>query len=243
MLSNSQRLRLKISMVNSGLESAATRVWLHPRLRELFPELLITVHTVTRATAPSMRAAAQAAGKLAASDPVAAALHEYLAEHAVEETGHDIWTLDDLRVLGVPEETVLARIPSPAVAALVGSQYYWIHHFDPIAYISYIAVLEGPQTLEFIETVIAGTGLPREAFSTHIIHAKLDIHHVKAFDEFLDRLPLTARHHEILGVNAIATVGLLQNVFEELVDRFERTSAASSVKLESQDTAALVHAL
>jgi hypothetical protein len=243
MLSNSQRLRGKIAMVDADLTGAAGRVWLHPRLRELFPELLFTVHQVTRATAPSMRAAAEAAEKLIGCDPIAAPLHEYLAEHTIEETGHDIWTLDDLRVLGYPVETVLERIPSSAVAALVGSQYYWTYHFHPVAYLSYVAVLEGPQTLEFIDAVIERTGLPRDAFSTHIIHAKLDIHHVKAFDEFLDRLPLTERHHEILGVNAIATVAMLQRVFEELADRFDRNSGPATKEAARHETAVLAGAL
>jgi hypothetical protein len=226
-------------MASGGLDEAARRIWLHPNLRELYPEFLFTVHSITRATAPSMHAAAASAKQLMGGDPIAAHLHEYLAEHAVEETGHDLWTLDDLEILGTSRESVLTRVPSPAVAALVGSQYYWIHHFHPVAYIGYIAVLEGPQRTEFLDTVIERTGLPREAFSTHLIHAKLDIHHVKAFDAFLDHLPLAATHHEILGVNAIATVGLLQAVFEELYHRFERNSAVSGVGSEQREPAVL----
>jgi hypothetical protein len=232
MLSNSQRLRRKIGMASGGLDAAARKIWLHPDFRKLYPEFLFTVHSITRATAPGMHAAAESAKRLIGEDPIAEPLHAYLAEHAIEETGHDLWTLDDLEMLGVPRASVLARTPSPAVAALVGSQYYWVHHFHPVAYVGYIAVLEGPQTMKFLDTVIERTGLPREAFSTHVIHARLDIHHVKAFDAFLDDLPLTETHHEILGVNAIATVGLLQGVFEELYDRFERKSAASRVEAE-----------
>lgn len=226
MPSHSQRLRGKIALASSGLSRAAQAVWLHPHLRELFPELLFTVHSITRATAPSMRLAANRAEALIGADPVARAMHAYLAEHAVEETGHDQWTIDDLQALGYAPEEVWARVPSAAVAALVGSQYYWVEHVHPVAYLSYIAVLEGPQTLEFIDSVIERTGLPREAFSTHIIHAKLDIHHVRAFEQFLDRLPLTEHHHEILGVNVIATTNYLQAVFEELLARFERRSSS-----------------
>ena len=230
MLTNSQRLRRKIVMASGGLDDVSLRIWLHPNFRELYPEFLFTIHAITRATAPSMRAAAEAADRLIGRDPIAAELRDYLAEHAIEETGHDLWTLDDLEMLGISRESVAARIPPPAVAALVGSQYYWTYHFHPIAYLSYAAVLEGPQSMEFLESVMQRTGLPREAFSTHVFHARLDIHHVRAFDAFLDRLPLTETHHEILGVNAIATVGLLQGVFEELYDRFERTSATSISK-------------
>ena len=231
MLSNSHCLRRKIALLEPGLLEASGAVWLHPRLRDLYPEFLFTVHCITRATAPSMHAAAKRALELADSDPVAAAIAEYLEEHAHEETGHDLWTLDDLKMLGVSPESVLKRVPSPTVAALVGSQYYWIHHFHPVAYLSYVAVLEGPQTLEFLESVVERTGLPREALSTHFLHAKLDPHHVKAFDEFVDALPLTAEHHEILGVNAIATVALLQEVFTELFQRFERNSLTEDLAL------------
>ena len=160
MRTHSQRLRDKIAMVNDGLTHAARRVWLHPRMDELYPEFLYTVHAITRATAPSMHMAADRAKELIGIDPVALPLHEYLAEHAVEETGHDLWTLDDLSVLGHDPEKVLNRIPSPAVASLVGSQYYWANHVHPVAYLSYVAVLEGPQTIEFLHSVMERTAMP-----------------------------------------------------------------------------------
>ena len=77
-------------------------------------------------------------------------------------------------MLGRPRSDVLARPPSPTVAALVGSQYYWIFHFHPVALLGYIAVLEGyPPSMAMIDQLEAGTGYPREAFRTMIAHAEL----------------------------------------------------------------------
>jgi len=93
--------------------------------------------------------------QLVGTDPLAAALASYLEEHVDEELGHDETLLDDLELLGVARDRVLAQMPSPAVAALVGSQYYWIIHYHPVAFLGFVAVMEGhPPTPELIETLI-----------------------------------------------------------------------------------------
>ena len=34
-------------------------------------------------------------------------------------------------------------MPPPSVAGLVGSQYYWILHHHPVAFLGYVALMEG----------------------------------------------------------------------------------------------------
>jgi hypothetical protein len=219
--SHSQRLRQKIELVRPRLRAATGRAWNHPRLAELYPDLVFATHSIIRATNPSMRAAGECARARAAGDPVARALAEYLTHHAEEEKGHDEWALDDLAVLGVSRDEVWRRIPSPAVAELVGSQYYWLYHFHPVAYVSYIAVLEAPPSIDFLEDTVRRTGLPREAFATQFYHSKLDHHHVREFNQMVDSLPLDEWHHSILGVSAFHTAELLSRVFDDVVERFE----------------------
>jgi hypothetical protein len=218
-MTNSQRLRYKIDLVHEPLFEAAGRIWNHPRLGEMFTEFQFMMHSIIRATSPSMRAAAISAEGRAAEDPVCADLARYLFRHAEEERGHDEWMIDDLAVMGVPRDEVLRRMPSQAVAELVGAQYFWLHHYHPIAYVSYIAVLEGPPGVDFLESVVKRTGLPREAFSTFFNHAYLDPTHVAEFNEFLDGLALTDEHHEIMGMNAFHTVAALARVYHETADR------------------------
>jgi hypothetical protein len=133
-------------------------------------------------------------------------LADYLAEHVDEELHHDDTLLADLEILGIEKSSVLERIPSPQVAALVGQQYYWILHFHPIAFLGYVAVMEGfPPTPELIALLIARTGFPREAFTTYLEHAELDPGHRDHLDRTLDSLPLEPWHETALGVSAIAT--------------------------------------
>jgi len=223
---HSQRLRQKLALVWPHLDQAAGEVWNHPQLAQLYPEFLLTIHSVIRATVPTIKTAAACAQARAADDPVCAGMVDYLLLHAQEEKDHDEWTLDDVEVLGVTREEAWKRTPSPAVAALVGAQYYWIHHVHPVAYLSYQAVMEGPPSADFLEETIRRTGLPRDAFRTQFFHAKVDPHHVPAFDRMIDTLPLEEWHHSLMGVNAFQTVELLTRVYQDLLQRFEAAHPA-----------------
>jgi len=188
-----------------------------PRLRELWPEYLILQHQIIRATVPLTEAAVAQAREL--NEPLAEPLARYLEEHVDEELDHDETLLGDLDLLGVDRATVLERMPSPAVAALVGSQYYWILHYHPVAFLGYVALMEGyPPTPELIETLIDKTGYPREAFRTYIEHGELDPGHRDHLDRTVDSLPLAAWHESALGVSAISTAGLAARGLEELLE-------------------------
>ena len=191
----------------------------HPRLGELWPEYLVQQHQIIRATVPLTRAALVRARETAGADPIAAPLAAYLEEHVDEELGHDETLLDDLELLSVERADVLGRMPSPTVAALVGSQYYWILHYHPIAFLGFVALMEGfPPTPELIETLIARTGLPREAFRTYVEHADLDPGHRDHLDRTLDSLPLTREHEAALGLSAIASAAHVAQALAELLE-------------------------
>lgn len=147
-----------------------------------------------------------------------AGLAGYLELHVDEELGHDDTLLDDLALLGRPREAVLARMPTPAVASLVGAQYYWILHHHPVAFLGYVGVMEGyPPTDELVALLVGRTGFPREAFRTFSEHGELDPGHRDHLDRTLDALPLTERHEQVIGASAIATVALATRALEELL--------------------------
>jgi pyrroloquinoline quinone (PQQ) biosynthesis protein C len=191
---------------------------LHPRVRELWPEYIVLQHQIIRATVPLTRAALERARNL--EDPLGPPLARYLELHVDEELGHDETLLDDLEPLGLPREEVLERMPSPAVASLVGAQYYWILHHNPVAFLGYVGVMEGyPPTEELVATLMERTGFPREAFRTFSEHGELDPGHRDHLDRTLDALPLTERHEQVVGASAIATVALATRALEELLQR------------------------
>ena len=219
-LGNAARVRGTLGLVFGELVRAGERFLDHPRIRELYPEYLFSVHSIIRASVPIMEMAREQALSISSGDPVAADLADYLVEHIEEERGHDEWLLGDLEAIGVDRRTVLARPPSPTVASAVGAQYYWIFNYHPVALLGWIALLEGyPPSPTTIDRLMARTGYPREAFRTLAVHAELDVRHGDELFERLDRLPLTEDQSTVIGLNAMSSVHLLARTIDELVGR------------------------
>ncbi len=199
------------------METAVSEVWNHPKFDCLYRELLVLHHSIIRASVPLMEFAKAEATARADNCPVAVAVAQYLETHIPEERGHDDWLLDDLEVLGALREEVLARMPNPNVASLVGAQYYWSRHHHPLTVLGYIAVLEGdPALADFLEAAMTRTGLPRAAFRTYLKHAALDPGHREELNRALDSMPLTPSQQSILGVSAFHTIACLTGAFREL---------------------------
>jgi hypothetical protein len=216
---HSRRLRVTVELLLPRLTAAARALMNHPRIADLYPEYLSTMHCIVRASVPLMEAALERARAMAESDAVAAGAAAYLEQHLPEEIHHDEWLLEDLAVLGRDPSELLRRLPSPTVAALVGSQYYWILHYHPAVLLGYIAVMEGyPPTVDRVEDLVTRTGHPRDAFRTLFKHARLDVHHREDLDGTLDSLPLSRQPQALLGVSALRTVYLASCVLQELLE-------------------------
>lgn len=195
----------------------ATLELLHdPRLPELYVDYLVTYQGILRATIPLLETARREA--VARDGSAQRTLVSYLETHIEEETGEDEWVLQDLEVLGVDRSTVLGHVPSPTVASLVGAQYYWVLHVDPVAVLGYLAALErDPPSPEFIDELIRRTGHDRAAFRTLIAHAERDPEHSDELDELLDRIELTDTQWELVSLSALSTVHTLARVLAELL--------------------------
>jgi Iron-containing redox enzyme len=215
----STRFRAKIELAIGPFAVACTELIESPRLRELWPEYLVIQHQIIRATVPLTVAAGERARELR-DDPLAGPLAAYLDEHVDEELGHDDTLLDDLELLGLARADVVARVPPPSVATLVGAQYYWLLHHHPLAFLGFVGVMEGyPPTPGLVDLLVERTGYPREAFRTFAEHAELDPGHKDHLDRVLDALPLTAEDESLLGISAMTTAGLAAQPLEELLAR------------------------
>ena len=218
-MTESRRLRGTLELVLPVLLAQGRRLIGHPSLREIYPRYLVMAHTKVRASVPLMEAALAAARRLP-DDPVAVILAEYLERHIPEERGHDDWLLADLEFIGIPRDQVCSLVPSPAVAALVGAQYYWIQHVHPVGLLGYIGLLEGyPPARQDIERMRQATGYGPEAFRTLLLHADLDPRHGAELDDLLDSLPLTDLHRNVMGLSAISSVQMCAQALQEVLDR------------------------
>lgn len=214
---NSQRIRNRLGLAMPALVEAFGRVKRSERFSALYKDYLVLQHGIIRASVPLMEEALKCSRSMA-DDPLSPHLQQYLERHIPEEQHHDDWVLGDLEVLGVDRREVLARRPSPAVAAMVGTQYYWIRHYHPVALLGYIAILEGyPPTLEGLEELVALSGLPRSAFRTLEKHIRIDPFHCHDLNALFDEAPLTEEHISTICVAGMTTVRFASEVYGSLV--------------------------
>src|SRR3954454_9428214 len=95
-LSNSRRLRQQFEWAIPEVSAATRAVVTHPQFRELYPEFLITLHQLIRATVPLMQTSLSRGPGPPATAPVAPAMVAYYEHHINEEIDHDEWALEDL---------------------------------------------------------------------------------------------------------------------------------------------------
>jgi hypothetical protein len=218
--SHSQIVRAKIALFGGRLGHTAHRFWTSREFPRLYREYIFQSHAIIRASAPLMQAALDACGlPQHASDPALQGFARYLRHHIPEETGHHEWILDDGEAMGIDRRDVLARLPLESATQLVGVQYYWIHHFNPIALAGYIATMEGdPPPIEFIEDVARRNNLPLTCFSNFVYHAKIDPQHRRDLDAVLDALPLTGDHLALIGLSSIRTIGMMTGIMQGIIN-------------------------
>lgn len=216
--SSSTRLRVTLRLTDTELLGAMEHMWRAEKLLPRYRRYLCAMHTVVRASVPLMERALERATLLEAhGDPLAGPLAAYLREHIREEEGHDAWLLEDIRAAGSPPGDALGPMPSPVVAALAGSQYYWVEHHHPVALLGYIAVLEGyAPAPDLTPRIAATTGLPDTALRTVREHAALDTGHLDELYALLDRLPLTRGQESDVTVSALHSLDALTRLFVRL---------------------------
>jgi hypothetical protein len=205
------------------------RLWAAEDLKERYPAYLSLMHTMIRATVPVMETALLEARRRAPDDPVAAGVADFLARHMAEEKGHDEWLRQDLAAIGYDPDEPLYRFPSPEVASLVGSQYYWARHYHPVCLLGHGAVLEGyPPHPDLPELIMRKTGYPRSGLRTLSRHTVLDQRHRDQLMAAIDALPLEEHHVTAMGVSALHTVRCMVTIFEDFMSHPLRRSALGS---------------
>jgi hypothetical protein len=202
----SARLSAKLDLVHGAFGAYARKLWSGPDARIVYPVYLRVMHAVVRSAVPLMEAALAETAR-GGADVLTIALGDYYAHHKKEEAGHDRWLLEDLAETGHDPSEAEDQIPPPAVASMVGAQYYWIRHFHPVALLGHIAAIEAYHPpAGFARRLADVTGYPMTAFRAIARHEVLDIHHRRDLFELIDRIPLKAQHEKMMAVSGMHTV-------------------------------------
>jgi hypothetical protein len=181
---------------------------------------------INRAAIPLLSTALARALEVVPTDAVGAGLASYLVELIEDECGKDI--LPDLALLGADLPGLLRRPVPPTIAALIGSQYFWIRHAHPVSILGYLEAVETTiGSPEAVERLIERTGFPQAVYTQLIAHAVRHYGHGPALHAALDRLPLESEHHELLAMSAMQTVQLMSRALDELFEQEEPPSASA----------------
>jgi len=229
----SGRLCAKLDLVFHDFKDRSRRIWDHPEVRQLYPVYLRTMHMVVRAAVPLMRTARDAATARGPADALCTELAGYYDSHMREEAGHDEWLLQDLGSTGVDPLDATRRMPSAAVAELVGAQYYWLCHHHPVSLLGHIAAMEIYHPPAGFARHLAGlTGYPSTAFRAIRRHEKLDVMHRDELLALLDTLPLEPRHEASIGMSALHTLQAGIGVMDEILSAPIESRTQGEVEVE-----------
>ena len=211
-----ERLRAKTQFISNRAFHTNQIFRDHPKLSQICTDYIIFNHCVARATIPLMEQVVKKAKEIT-DDPVCPPLIEYMQQHIEEEKDHDKWFARDLGALGISEQELANRMPSPNIAALIGSQYYWVNHHHPVAFMGYICSTEAyPPTEESVQELIDKSQLPAAGFDTLMLHAKIDQGHKHEIVDHLNDLPLTPWHEDIIQMSAFQTFRYLALITEDI---------------------------
>ena len=187
---------------------------------DLYPSYLLTLHWLVRASVSLMVRCREEC--LARSDnsvtQVYRRVSDYMSQHILEEQSHDDWLLDDLGHAGFDEPSLLARVPSINAANLVGAQYYWLLHFDPVSLLGYLAVIEGsPLNQAFLAEVVDESAHPEVSFRSLFLHANEDPNHAEELYFLLSEIELSKPQQAVIRKSSIATLSGIVKLLDDLL--------------------------
>ena len=222
----SERLTGVLSVLEPAMATSSEACFADPHAARVYAHYLMAMHDIVCASVPLMCAARE--GLVGRGHSLASRVIPYLDEHIEEERGHDQLVLHDLQTLGYDRSWVMSQDPFENAAAMVGAQYYWVHHRDPVVLLAYPFVLEGyPTTIAWVSELEVRTALPTEAFSALRLHARLDHGHRDKLHRLLDELALPEPVSHWLTVNALQTMGHVIGVLAEAAARGRVLSVAA----------------
>lgn len=144
----------------------------------------------------SAQVIALAGTRLVLSHPVMA---QYLFTHAAEELGHDRWAHSDLIDLGLSAAQIEGSAPSSACLHMIGLEYLYASHLNPIGVFGWMFVLEslGAKVGGHIASGLdSALQLHGKALQFLTGHAEADIHHAEDLHRVIGDQLRTADDHE-----------------------------------------------
>lgn len=145
---------------------------------------------------------------------IRAALNDYIDD----ETGHELWILDDIAEAGGDARLAASSAPHAATQAMVDHAYDVIRNGNPISFFGMVYVLESVSVAlatQGAEAVARKLDLPPRAFTYLTSHGALDQDHVRGLADILNGLDDPADQQAVIDM-ARAMFDLFGGVFASI---------------------------
>ena len=151
---------------------------------------------------------------------------QFCLEHALEETGHELMALHDLRSIGVPINDPAKDMPPAMVATeLLIAYLYWVStHGSPVQRLGYSYWAE--RSYDFIGKFVDDLGnnmdLSKRQMTFYHNHATIDDKHAKDVEKILLSVCETEEDWKQVTKVAVTTIDLTHQILISVIDEYEK---------------------
>lgn len=151
---------------------------------------------------------------------------QFCLEHALEETGHELMALHDLKSIGVVINDPEKEMP-PALAPteLLIAYLYWISaQGNPVQRLGYSYWAErsyefiGP----FVDSLSNSLALKKQQMTFYFSHAQIDNKHAKDVEDILMKVCSSEDDWMQVTKAAITTLNLTHNIISAVLDEYKK---------------------
>lgn len=149
-----------------------------------------------------------------------------LIEYAADESGHEVYLLNDLRALGMVEEEVRNSEPLIETEALTGYHYYLAVFGNPVGIWGNVYAVEGfsnDKSAKAAETLMKSLNLPKGAVSFLISHGKFDVAHFNNARDLIRKKVTRPEDERAVTYCARASLELYATMYEAIYAHYGTT--------------------
>lgn len=148
---------------------------------------------------------------------------QFCFEHALEETGHELMAIHDLKTIGIDFEDP-AHIPNPlpSTELLVAYLYYVATQGNPVQRLGYSYWSETSYSFirAFMDLLMHSMDLEKSQMTFFYSHSHIDDKHAKDVAEILVKVCKTDEDWDAVKKVAKITLDLTNRMFEETFEEF-----------------------
>lgn len=146
-------------------------------------------------------------------------IRKNLVEYAADESGHEVYLLNDLKALGSDPEKIRNSEPLVETEALTGYHYYLAMFGNPIGILGNVYAVEGfsnDKSGQAATTLMRTLGLPQKAVTFLTSHGKFDVEHFSNAQRIIEEKITRSEDERAIAYCAKASLDLYAAMYDAI---------------------------